>query len=201
MEGGVALTKMGASESKPDLHLPTSQSLEGWPGTLPCLAEKTLCPWVKWRCPLCAEQSPALSCYAQKHPARGLRIHPGSEQYPSPAPPNAQSVVLKRPCPDSGKACLPHPRRSCPPAHLALPDSRSLALRKAQELLHSCSLVSAFGGRSLSDKRRKKHFVKRKSWAWGAADAHQRVCGMKEWSWEIFANCNAQHDLQILLLL
>lgn len=72
MGGGVALTKMGASESKTDLHLPASQSLEGWPGTLPCLAEKNLCPWVKWRCPRCAEQSTVLSCDAQKRPACGL---------------------------------------------------------------------------------------------------------------------------------
>lgn len=130
-----------------------------------------------------------------------VRPLPGSEQHPLPALENGPSIGLERPCPVSGKACLPHPRRSRPTANLASADCLSLALRKAREMLHSCSLVSAFGGRALSDKHRKKRFVKPKSWAWGAADAHRHVCGMKEWSWEIFANCNAQHDLQILFFL
>lgn len=42
MGGGEGLTKMEVSESKTDLHLPISQAMEGWQGTLPSLAEKNL---------------------------------------------------------------------------------------------------------------------------------------------------------------
>lgn len=156
---------MEALVSKAKLHLPIAQPLESW-GTLPGFSEGRPAPLGLGEMPLCAHQGTIPPYLAQKTPYLWARKpHPSPEQCLLPALKSATCLVLEKPLLVSRKHFLP---RGTPPSTTLTPgDTPPLALKKAWGTFHSC-LQKTFGlclCNTLSDKCRKKHFIKLKSCA------------------------------------
>lgn len=183
---------------------PNLTASEGLAGAMAqCDRKKALGSWAWWRCPLCAGNSPFPLYLVQNTLCLWpVKLHPSSEQCPSPALGNAQTVFLERSFLVSGKHFLPYPQTPTPPQPRPQRTPCPWLRGRPKGCLTPASrkhLVSDFRGLFLTNVG--KALCKTKKLCLACSRCLINVCGMKEWSWEIFANCSAQHDPQILFLL